>query len=343
MSRQAAPNPTSEAKKQPLGLSLLEAKKVVDYLKEVHGIEPVHVGAIAILAASRGNLKGVAAQIDPVAAISNCMLAPSRQLLGCMQAIINRCEQGAAMQIDAASSTLNPSIAELEASVLSWTQSPHSILQKLENPATVLEDQVIGVLFAEITEFASDELRRLLTILGQFIETHRFTADDQLVTAVGSALRKFAMNMVELSFSQYVEWLLPSQTDVVGHRAELELSKAFCWRLCLSPVVLPADYQLIQNALFDVCMAYMNRRVLLQKNFVSTTIHCIVAVVIIDALARQSHKSARLHELIAELNLDWFSALLQDQVGDAVAQIKVHSPEVADRFQQLTAQQSVQV
>ena len=38
---------TKELGDKIVGLTLLEAKRVVDYLKEVHGIEPAGGGAIA--------------------------------------------------------------------------------------------------------------------------------------------------------------------------------------------------------------------------------------------------------------------------------------------------------
>jgi large subunit ribosomal protein L7/L12 len=43
---------TKELGDKIVGLTLLEAKKVVDYLKEVHGIEPAGGGAVMVAAAS---------------------------------------------------------------------------------------------------------------------------------------------------------------------------------------------------------------------------------------------------------------------------------------------------
>ncbi len=42
---------TKELGDKIVGLTLLEAKRVVDYLKEVHGIEPAGGGAMMIAAA----------------------------------------------------------------------------------------------------------------------------------------------------------------------------------------------------------------------------------------------------------------------------------------------------
>jgi large subunit ribosomal protein L7/L12 len=45
---------TKELGDRIVGLSLLDAKKVVDYLKEVHGIEPAGGGAVMVAAAAAG-------------------------------------------------------------------------------------------------------------------------------------------------------------------------------------------------------------------------------------------------------------------------------------------------
>ena len=45
---------TKELGDRIVGLSLLDAKKVVDYLKEVHGIEPAGGGAVMVAAAGGG-------------------------------------------------------------------------------------------------------------------------------------------------------------------------------------------------------------------------------------------------------------------------------------------------
>ncbi len=52
---------TKELGDKIVGLTLLEAKKVVDYLKEVHGIEPAGGGAIMMAAPSGGDGGGEAA------------------------------------------------------------------------------------------------------------------------------------------------------------------------------------------------------------------------------------------------------------------------------------------
>ena len=51
---------TKELGDKIVGLTLLEAKRVVDYLKEVHGIEPAGGGAVMMMG-------GGAAAVEPVA------------------------------------------------------------------------------------------------------------------------------------------------------------------------------------------------------------------------------------------------------------------------------------
>ena len=49
---------TKELGDKIVGLTLLEAKKVVDYLKEVHGIEPAGGGAVMVAAGGGGDAGG---------------------------------------------------------------------------------------------------------------------------------------------------------------------------------------------------------------------------------------------------------------------------------------------
>ena len=330
--------------KTDVGMRLLEAKRVADYLKEVHGIEPAGDRAVlmpAVVITSALNVRNsvfgptVTFQIDPVAKISKCMLAPSHQLLGCIQTIIDRLTtDGVAEKTEPWTGVSSLSSATGEEDVLNWIQSPQIILQKLEDPATTAEDRITGVLFAETTDFAPNEIPRLLVILEQFIERHRFATDDELTTAVGSAVRKYAMNMSDHHFDRYGQWLLPSQTDTPGHSVELELTKALGWRLCLEPFSREAVTPALLTTLADLCSVYLNRRLILQENFASTTLDGIVAVAILEAVVCESARTEKLCDAAEALQMNWFSDLLADQLADSIEQINVHSPEVADRIQQ---------
>lgn len=98
-------------------------------------------------------------------------------------------------------------------------------------------DQEMAVVFAETTAFDSSQRPRLLAELAAFITRNRFTRDRNAITAVGSALRKYAMNMDEAQFELYGGWLRPSDTEKLGTDVELELVKALCWRLSYVPVL----------------------------------------------------------------------------------------------------------
>lgn len=215
---------------------------------------------------------------------------------------------------------------------LEWIQSPEQILQQLENAATPQEDRRTAVLFAETTEFPADSIPRLLNVLSQFIGENRLTTDAEMATAVGSAIRKYAMNMSEEQFDSYANWLLPSQTETLGHKLELELTKAIEWRLMYEPVSAPGEHPVLLRVLSDLCSGYLTPRLILQKNYAATVLHGIVAVAILKAIAGIDSQTDELIGSAINMRVEWFTEVLADRLAESIETISEHSPKLADRL-----------
>lgn len=214
-----------------------------------------------------------------------------------------------------------------------WTFSPEGILQRLEDPCICWDDQLTAVLFAETTAFNESQKLRLLPCLYRFCEDHRFSTDEDTVTAVGAAIRKYAMNMGESDFDGYAELLVPSNTETLSHEIELELVKALGWRLVYQPFEFGEGCPRLVDVLADFCDGYLTRRLILQRNYASTVLHGIVAVAILESAVGEFVNSRSLVERVGKLQIAWFYELLSDRLAEAIVNLAEHRPDLAEKLQ----------
>jgi hypothetical protein len=185
-----------------------------------------------------------------------------------------------------------------------WVLSPEEILSRLESATTSVEDRITAVLFAETLGFNETHKPRLLCALFKFAIDNRFSRNDEMTTAVGSAIRKFAMNMPESSFEDYSELLVPTDTNTLSCEIELELAKAVGWRLIKTKRTKSGKYPNLEGRLSELASDYLTPRLILQENYASIVIHAVISVGLLNG-SRQNE----LIDRIAMLHMDWFSDL----------------------------------
>lgn len=217
-----------------------------------------------------------------------------------------------------------------------WIHHPAEVLQRIHQPANETELRH-AVLFAETLSFDASLREALLAGLAAFIDAQRFAAEESTIIVVGSAIRKYAMNMSEADFEAYLNWLRPAATQAIGPIVELELVKAFNWRLNCVIAATDAISTMGLPNLVDVCLSYLHQRIILQKNHVSTVIAALSAIAVFEALSLTHGETERLFRMANELQLRWFSELLADQLDETIASLQEHSPELAIRVAERTA------
>ena len=224
-----------------------------------------------------------------------------------------------------------------EADVLEdWIHNSVEVLQRIHEPANETELRH-AVLFAETLSFDARLREALLAGLAAFIDSQRFAAEESTIIIVGSAIRKYAMNMSEGHFEAYLNWLRPASTQAIGPIVELELLKAFNWRLSCAIATTDAISTIGLPNLVDVCLSYLHQRIILQKNHVSTVLAALSAIAVFEALSGTHGETDRLFRMANELQLSWFSELLADQLDETIASLQEHSPEIAIRVADRTA------
>lgn len=207
---------------------------------------------------------------------------------------------------------------------LAWSDSAKSILARLEHPRTDPQEHDTAVLFAGSTAFTEEQRPRLLSALDAYITQHRFTRDDDRITVVSSAARKYAMNMGEAEFEKYAEWLLPEETEYLTHRVELELIKGICWRLSFERIAQKGDFPALARTLCDIAVGYTNSRFLLQKNFAAIALNAIVSVFVLDAMAGREEPAIEVWNQVGKADRKWFTEMLLRRLADTVAAIREH-------------------
>jgi hypothetical protein len=194
-----------------------------------------------------------------------------------------------------------------------WVDSAEEILGRLENPRVPLEEKITAALFSETTHFSDAQKPRLLSALFGFAYHNRFAkAGGDLLAAVGSAIRKFAMNMSEPDFEQYARLFLTTNTDTLSCRIELELVKALNWRLVVAAGIAPGSFPALESVVSEMASEYATPRLVLQENYASIVINSVIAVILMNG-KRQEELIGR----ITRLKLGWLSELLARRLGDA--------------------------
>ena len=215
-----------------------------------------------------------------------------------------------------------------------WVNSPTQLLDHLESQATSADDLETAILVAEITDFPEALRERLLAVLGTFIESKRLATDEGTVTLLGSAIRKYAMNMDASHFDGYSNWLLPSTTDYLDSIVELELVKGISWRLTFEPIEVADDRNLQQlvATLEKVRRDYIQPRLVVQKNYAATVIEATVALLLLHTSVGANENARQLLSAVSEESPQWVSRLVHDQLQEAVSYVSDHDTSFAERL-----------
>lgn len=210
---------------------------------------------------------------------------------------------------------------------LDWIRSPEQIIARLQRSEPHSEERITAVLFAETTRFPKDLRAPLLGALLQFIQEKRFATDEETITAVGSAIRKFAMNMRESDFERYAELFLPSSTAAMSCEVELELAKGVTWRTLYGPFDTTTAAPQLCSRLVGLARDYAKPRLLLQKNYAAIVLDATMAAVLLGA-----PNARELLNEISNLNVDWFDAMLFRRINQEASTLRPDQSELRRRL-----------
>lgn len=185
----------------------------------------------------------------------------------------------------------------------SWVNDPDFILHRLESPRTQVEQEE-GVIFAEILPIPEHLLPRFMTALKAFIVKNIYTADDETMTALGSAIRKYAMNLPETSFNDYASFF--DVVDTTIHpQMELELVKSIHYRMLYEPFDVTVGRDILNYCLYSLAEGYMFRQLILRDFYVNIVLHATEALVLSCDHSDLNFLIGRLNRL----NIQWITDL----------------------------------
>ena len=180
-----------------------------------------------------------------------------------------------------------------------------------------------AVLLAETTSFSDEHRPMLLSGLQQFIDTYKFVDDEQAITAVCAALRKYILNMLP-EHADYIAGLLaPSDTKSLPNLAELTIVKSFFQYLQLFPVQKRKEYAEMEERLGSIASDYLKLRLIQQKNFDAISLNALLCLALLGSpLCKKS--SVR----VKRLSLPWFSELLVRRLDWLTKEIAAFKPSL---------------
>ena len=203
---------------------------------------------------------------------------------------------------------------------LDWVDNSEEVLKRLDSDSTTEDDRITAVLFAETMSFSGREKVMLLDGLHRFVVQRRFSENTETLTAVGSAIRKFAMNMDASDLARYGDLFDYSDTEHLSCQVELELVKAAGWRLAELPRAEIKDSQKLEQRILEIVEAYLPPKLLLQKNYTAIVLNGLTALALLD-----SAKVDPLIDRVASLEASgkpvvWFRELLADRLREVAKQ-----------------------
>ena len=222
--------------------------------------------------------------------------------------------------------------SKVTARLTNWPNiSPEErILAELRSPNKAC--QFRAIIDASHTKFTDDQRPVLLDGLHKFIGPNLYTRVEDEITVVGSAARKYALNMDESRFEEYASWLQPKQTHYPHHRVELELVKGICWRLAYEPVRAKSKFVSLRETLSAIGQNYTTSRFLLQKNYAAIALNSIVSVFILDAISGQKASAKRIASRVREAGLGWFQKMVERRLITTAKSIREHDPSLSKQL-----------
>ena len=183
--------------------------------------------------------------------------------------------------------------------------SPAALLSKIASKTAGHEERRRAVIEAEVVAFPPKQIETLNRSLRRFIEDNRNSDNPNDVVAVGSALRKYVMNMPEKELAAFHRLFDPSDTVAMPFEVELELVKTVLWKLTASPPESDDTLPELADRLMDRIETYLRPWILLREN------HAAVAQdAALSLLLLRSRHVPRLLTLLQDLSMDWFTDLL---------------------------------
>lgn len=223
----------------------------------------------------------------------------------------------------------------------SWLDQSATLLDRLESDQLSKYEKQKAIANAESLSFDENQKPRLLKIYDRFIETLRFTEDEDEITVVCSAIRKYAMNMGADRLENYAGWIVPTKSQRIHQDIELELCKGACWhfRYLDSNFGNGADLgpRKLQSVVADVASDYLKPRLMLDKNYASIEKYAILACILIDARLGESEISKRLWSSKAALSMGWFDRLVKFESDKTLNSIAKRDEDFAATVSELLA------
>lgn len=219
---------------------------------------------------------------------------------------------------------------------VTWVGDPNQLLKYLHSDNLDESNRRIAVLFAEQMEFDSSQTEQLLAGLRDFIHQYRFATEKAQLTALGAAIRKFAMNMPWELFEVYANWFEPTATHTISNYVELELAKSVVWRLTYVRTNSGVSAPALLNVLASLASDYLKPRLVLQENYASIALNAIVATFLLSAYTSEREPSEILAKQVTDLKIDWFRELLQRRLLIATTSLEQSNGDFADKVRVLS-------
>jgi hypothetical protein len=209
--------------------------------------------------------------------------------------------------------------------------SVKDIIDGVSSSTTSLSHRCDLILQAEVLEFSTSEVEQMLNLLHQFIDQNRFSNEEDVVIAVGAAIRKYAMNLPNDRMEDYAKLFDTSSTEAMSEQIELELVKAITWRLTAQPPEFDDPFPSLAVRLRDLADTYIRPRLITQKNFAAIAINALLGLLLLR------HPDS--HDLIGRLSaldIKWLSELMVRRIkalkNKIEANVNTASPEVFTEY-----------
>jgi len=178
-------------------------------------------------------------------------------------------------------------------------------------------DAVDAIIEIQSTPIPADKLSGAIDLLVEFIKKHRGTNSQNVVVAVGAAIRKVLLNVSDEQLGLGAELMKSAGNLEVPIEVELEVAKMVVHRFRYAPNRSTAGLSELASLLLDNARVYSKTNLVNRDCYNATALNSVLAIVLM-----RHEEAAALINHIESISPQWFVDLVKNRLRRMATEIE---------------------
>ena len=187
-------------------------------------------------------------------------------------------------------------------------------------------DAVDAIIEIQSTPIPADKLSGAIDLLVEFIKKHRGTNSQNVVVAVGAAIRKVLLNVSDEQLGLGAELMKSAGNLEVPIEVELEVAKMVVHRFRYAPNTSTVGLSELASLLLENARVYSKTNLVNRDCYNATALNSVLAIVLM-----RHEEAAALINHIESISPQWFVDLVKNRLRRMATEIENENlPKVAE-------------